>query len=60
MDKKVSCEIHTDTYIHIYTCNETLLSHKKEGNLAISNNLDLEGIMLSEIRERYQVPHDLT
>ena len=44
----------------VYPYNVILFSHKKEGNLAISNNLDLEGIMLSEIRERYQVPHDLT
>lgn len=34
-----------------------IFSHKKQ-NLTICNNIDLEGIMLSQVRER-QVPHGM-
>ena len=38
--------------VYIYIYNGILLSHKKELNLAICNNMDdLEGIMLSEISQ---------
>ena len=38
--------------INIYTCNEILFSHKKEQNFAIYNDMDLEGIIITEIRQR--------
>ena len=34
----------------VCVCDEMLFSHKKEGNSAIQDNMDLEGVMLSEIR----------
>ena len=34
----------------VCVCNGMLFSHKKEGNSAIQDNMDLEGVMLSEIR----------
>ena len=43
MDKEIMVHVHTGI----------LFSHKKEGSLAICNNMmDLEGIMLSEISQR--------
>ena len=40
---------------HIYTHNRILFSHQKEGNPAICNNMDLEGILLSEISRERQI-----
>ena len=31
----------------VCVCNVMLFSHKKEGNSAIQDNMDLEGVMLS-------------
>ena len=31
----------------VCVCNGMLFSHKKEGNSAIQDNMDLEGVMLS-------------
>ena len=43
---------HTHTHTHTHIHNGILLSHKKEGNFAICNNMDgLKGIMLSEISQ---------
>ena len=36
---------------YIYTHNVVLFSHEKEGNSAICDNMDLEGIILSEISQ---------
>ena len=51
--------IHIYTYIYLHACNRIPLSHKKELNFAICDNMDLEGIMLSEIsyteKEKYQM-----
>ena len=33
----------------VCVCNGMLFSHKKEGNSAVHDNMDLEGVMLSEI-----------
>ena len=50
--KKMWC-IHTHTHTHTHTHNVILLSHKKELNFYICNNMDgLEGIMLSEISQK--------
>lgn len=38
--------------INIDTCNEILFGHKKEQNFAIYNDMDLEGIIITEIRQR--------
>ena len=45
--------IHIYTYTHTHTYNVILLSHKKNKILPIiATWMNLEGIMLSEIRER--------
>ena len=44
-------------YIHIY--KGTLLSHEKMKVLFAATWMDLEIIILSEVRER-QIPHDIT
>ena len=50
MDEKIMVHVHTGI----------LFSHKKEGSLAICNNMmDLEGIMLSKAEIKRQIPYDL-
>ena len=43
-----------ENVIYIYICNEMLYSHEKEGNTAICDNMDLEGIILNEISQTYK------
>ena len=45
----------------VYIYNGILLSHKKERNLAICNNLGgVRGIIPNEISQRKQIPYDFT
>ena len=55
--------IHTHTHTHTHTHNGILLSHKKEGNNAICNNMDGHRYYYTKCskseRER-QKPYDIT
>ena len=42
---------HTHTHTHKHTQRGILFSHEKEGNPTIWGNMNLEGIMLSEINQ---------
>ena len=46
----------------VFIYGRILFSHKKEGSLTICNNLDmqLEGIMLSEISQTRKAMYDIT
>ena len=50
---------HTQTHTHTHTHNGTLLSHKKEILPFAATWMDLEIIILSEVRET-QILHDIT
>ena len=45
-----NCQEMNKENVCVCVCNGMLFSHKKEGNSTIQDNMDLEGVMLSEIR----------
>ena len=60
VDDQIKKMQYARTYTHVRACTPEYYSvMKKERNLAIVTMMDLEGIMLSEIRER-QILYDLT